>query len=320
MDKNNPLTLIQPNNVTSAKYNYSEIEENILTLMVGSLQNHMLKVNTIQKDLFGLPMISINTSEATKTNKAAYLKAAESLMKKTFSFNWKSPVDGKNRRSTGVLVSAFHNVINTSYVEITINTWAIPYLLYWGKGVGGTIFNKTIALTLKGQYAKRLYKLCKRWEDVGGFTISIKEFRQMLSLDKRYLRNTDLRNGVLNRSQKELKENADVYFNYTLAKVGSSPSYNQINFTIHGNNKKLSKVEKTDMYHAVFNIIGLAFPVHINGKAMQLTDSLADKPENLEKAYRRLTKLRNEYEYGDKKYEDVIRLVKHILKEDYNLQ
>lgn len=317
--KETAISLIQPNKVTTARYNYTAREEDILTLMVDAIQSHMTRDRIIQRDLFNQPMIVIDTKDVGSKHKSDYLKAAELLRKKDFSFEWKNPKDGKTRKTVGSLIAAHHDVRQTSIIEITINTWAIPYLLYWGKGIGGTIYNKTIALTLKGQYAKRLYKLCKRWEGKGGFSMSIEDFRKMLHIENKYILNGDLKKRVLEKSKKQLKEKADIYFEYSLEKIGGSRSYNQINLKIFGNNKNVRQDKKTEIYQIVYNIIALAFPVYKSSKAVDITDKLADNPDTLEQAYRRLTKLRNELNSGEKDLIDVIRLIKHILKTDYNI-
>lgn len=59
----------------------------------------------------------------------------------------------------GVVITTVHNIKGTNRVALTLNPWAIPFLLYYGTGVGGTRYGKNIALTLRGNYTKRLYKI-----------------------------------------------------------------------------------------------------------------------------------------------------------------
>jgi plasmid replication initiation protein len=316
-EKQKALTLIQPNKVTNAKYHFSESEENLLTLMVDAIQKHMTREKSIQTDLFNQPMITIDTKELGAGNKLHYRKALTSLRKKDISFEW---TDDKGRviETETSLIGAIHNHKETSLIDVTIQTWAIPYLVYIGKGVGGTVFNKTIALTLRGEYTKRLYKICKRWEDRGGFSMSLKEFRETLGIVDKYPKLKDLKKRVLDTSKERMQEGADVYFNYAMDKIGGSRSYNQINFTIHGNNKRKPKQEKTDMYVFVYNMLSIAFPINKSSKAMDLCDKIADKPSEFEVLYNRLKKLKNELDLGEKDVLDVGRLIKYIIKNDYS--
>lgn len=312
------INLVQPNKVTSARYNFSEREENILTLMIEALQKHMSRKHVIDTDLFGNPLLTIDVSTiGENARKSDYWKASKSLLTKTFSFEWyhkefKCKVD-----TEGVLISTIHNYRDSNKIRLTLNTWAIPYLLYWGKGVGGTIFEKTIALKLNGEYTKRMYKLCKRFEDKGGFTMSVQHFREMFKLENKYKLITNLQARVLNPARDRMKEGAEIYFEYNLSKIGGSRSYNQITFHITGNNTNLKKSEKTELYSIVYNVLCLAYPNTKSDRAMVICDKLAERPEKLAQIYNRFKKIQNEFYSKEKTITEVVPLIKHILKNDY---
>lgn len=309
------LTLVQPNKVTNARYEFSPAQEDILTLMIDAVQKHMTNEREIQTDLFGEPTISIDIEDSN--NKYNFFQAALGMTEKRFEFEWTRSQDNKNIKTAGVLVTTVHDVKQTKRLELTINKWAIPYLVYWGKGVGGTVFNKAVALTLKGEYTKRLYKLCKRWEDKGGFSMSLQEFRLMMKLEKKYSKLAELRRWVLESSIERMKDGADVYFTYSLDKIGGSRSYNQINFVVHGNNKRKGKKEKTDLYVLVYNMLCFAWPNYESSKAQEICDRIAENPDKFEELYRRMKKLKDEYDSGEKTREDLNKLIKHIIKNDY---
>lgn len=314
------LSLVQPNKVTNARQEFDERQENILTLMIDAIQKHMTKELAIETDLFGSPMIRLNMNDVDKTNKSKYLTSAIGMTKKSFEFEYTN-TEGKKEDVYGVLVTTVRDVRHSPYIEMTINQWAIPYLLYWGKGVGGTVFNKSIALILRGEYTKRLYKLCKRWEDRGGFTMSLDEFRKMMHLENKYISPKDLKRRVLNPSIDKMKEKADVYFKCAFEKIGGSRSYNQINFVVIPNQKNQpSRNEKTEMYSVCYNMITIAFPSTKSSKARDICDEIANDPDKLEQLYFRMKKLKNEIDEGGKSIKDAIPLIKYILKEDYNVK
>jgi len=314
--KTKAISLVQPNKVTNARHDYSEREQNILTLMIDAIQKHMSRETPIQTDLFNQPMVTIDTKDVGANNKQQYWESAKAMKKKDFEFEYTNP-DGKQEEVSGVLVTTVRNVRESSLIHITINTWAIPYLLFWGKGVGGTVFNKTIALTLKGEYTKRLYALCKRWEDKGGFSMSLDDFRNMMCLENKYPELKDLKKRVLDSAKERMQDGADVYFNYALDKVGGSKSYNQLHFTVHGNNKNRPKSEKTELYTFVYNMLCLAWPNYTDSRAKDLCDKLAQNPRDLESLYQRLKQLKNQMDVGDKDPKDVSNLIKYIIKNDY---
>ena len=83
------------------------------------------------------------------------------------------PPDGGNVR---VVITTVHNIKGTNRVALTLNPWAIPFLLYYGTGVGGTRYGKNIALTLRGNYTKRLYKIICSQRDRREYYYSIDQF------------------------------------------------------------------------------------------------------------------------------------------------
>ena len=313
------IELVQPNRVTNARYDFSAAQENVLTLMIDAIQKHMTKEKPIQTDLFGEPIIVVDTKELGANNKSYYWREIDEMRKKDFEFDWVRPTDNKHIKTRGSIITTIHNVRETTLIEVTINKWAIPYLLYWGKGVGGTIFNKVTALTVKGVYAKRLYKLCKRWEDQGGFSMPLDELRAMLGIEGRYKTIGNLKLRVLDAAAKELKERADVYFSYSLDKVGGSRSYNFIHIAIHANDKNRATGKKSDMYVFVYNMLTLAYPVIKSSAARDIADHISLNNEAFERLYYRLKELKKELDTGEKEVVDVVRLIKYIIKNDYGL-
>ena len=133
MKTKKPLELVQPNRVTSARHDYDVRQQNILTLMIDAVQKHISQDRGIDTDLFGEPTIVIDTADVGSNNKKHYWVSAEAMLTKTFEFEWRRPTDNRDIKTKGVLITTVHNVRGTSLLELTINKWAIPYLLYWGK-------------------------------------------------------------------------------------------------------------------------------------------------------------------------------------------
>jgi len=318
-EKISPVSLVQPNKVTNARYDYTAVQENVLTCMIEAIQKHMTREKPIDTDLFGHPTIRINASEIAKgKNKYHVLQQLRELRKKDIDFEYTNE-KGQTEDVTTGLISSFRNIRDTEFIDVEISTWAIPYLLYWGKGVGGTIFSKSIAVTLKSVYAKRLYKLCKRWEDRGGFPIDLSEFRKMLNLEDKLKRPSDLKRRVLDPAQTQLKKHADVYFEYSFEKV-KSRSYNTIHFKILSQ-KFGRKSDNTDeWWRFVYLFLCRTYPNYKNDKAQRITDQLAEDHSQLRKVYHRFMQLDDELTKGKKSAEDIIKLTKTILKQDFEIK
>ena len=145
--------LIQPNNVTFGQYSVTEWQENLLTLISDQIQQHMTREKQLPKDLFNQPVVEIKCDEAGgKNNKSKVLKEAIAMMRKNFSFRWVHPNIHQTVETFGVVITTVHNIKGTNRVALTLNPWAIPFLLYYGTGVGGTRYGKNIALTLRVEH------------------------------------------------------------------------------------------------------------------------------------------------------------------------
>ncbi len=215
------LMTIQPNNVTFGQYEISSIQENIITAISDFLQPRMtnkegLITQLLSSDTLKTDMdIHIDCNEVGgKNNKLRVTKEAKALMDKKFTFRWVVPGTKQNVETTGVVVTTVHDFKGSSKLTVSVNKWAIPYLIYYGKGVGGTVFSKKIALTLRGKYAKRIYKIICSQRDRSVFEYSIKQFRADFEVPKNY-DNAHIKSKILEPAKKAIdSSHSDVTFDY----------------------------------------------------------------------------------------------------------
>lgn len=315
----NSITLVQPNKFTMAKYDYSACQENVLTCILNELQAHMSNKKKIDRDLWGRPMVVLSANDVAQSNNKHYvIKQLKELRKVDISFTY-TRKDGKEEEVYTGLINTIRSVKESDRIEVEISLWAIPFLLYWGKGVGGTIFNKLTALTLKSIYAKRLYKICCKYKDRGGFVMNLDELREILCLEGRYSDLKDFRKRVLDRGKAELKESADLYFEYSLSKVHSR-RYNTIQFKIISDDAPKDKDKPSIHYQFVYNFLTRTYPSYTSDKAMRMTEKLSENTDRLRAAYTKFCKLDDQYTSGTKTREDIIKLTKHILKSDFDIK
>lgn len=319
--------IIQPNRVTHAKYDFTSVQEDALTIAIDAIQKHMTGEKSIKTDLFKNPIITIDVAEiAQKNNKNYVFKELTKMRKKDIEYEWERPSDGRTVKTNTGIFGAVHDVEGTSLIEVEISKWAIPWMVYWGKieegnNGGFTKFLKSTALILQGEHTKRIYKMCCRWGDKGGFTMSIDEFKEWLQISDKYPNSYDLKKRVLEPAKEELKEKSDICFEYKLEKVKSRKA-NFIRFKINKNAEyePLNKMSKSDLYVEVYNKLCKVYDVNSNGSAMEICDTLSEK--GLLKPFNeRLNRLDDQLVNG--KLEGGTNgfnmLVKWILKEDYNI-
>lgn len=277
------IMLLQTDNMTFGQYEVTPIEHNILTLINEQLQGYMTN-KTINRDLFGMPYVEINCDEAGgPRHKALVLKNIKSLEKKEFGYRWTYPGTDQKVSTKGEIIITCHDYEKTNRVGISLNPWAIPFLLYYGKGVGGTWYNKQLALSLRGDKAKRIYMiLCSKCTTKGGvFDYSIKRFKEDFKLGPSYT-NTVIKNRILEKAKEEINGIvADVWFEYELITKyplnnKRKPMADTIRFYIHTSRQsserhrlstKNKKGKDFEMYRMIITTVG----------ATQLADNIFNK-------------------------------------------
>ena len=273
MDKNNfapppvptdaDIMLIQPNNVTFSQYLSSPIQENILTLITDALQRQMTNEQQLSRDLFNQPYVTIVCDEAGGiNNKRKVVDEAKKLMKHHFTFNWKHPKLDTEIETTGVVITAIHDIKKSNKITLTINVWAIPFLIYYGIGVGGTRFNKAIALTLRGSYTKRIYKIICSQRNRTEYKYKIDKFRKDMEISDTY-DNSNINAKILAPAKERIKESgSDVWFDYEFycsnRIKGRKPKDDTILFKIHTLHPQAAGGEQGERYEFVYRWISRA--------------------------------------------------------------
>ncbi len=121
---------------------------------------------------------------------------------------------GKDIKTICPIVTAIHDVKNTSLVKVNYNRWAIPFLIWYGKDIGGTVYDKTVALTLVGKYTKRIYKLLCAYRDKNKYEYDLEKFREDFAVPKSY-KNDKIRTNILDKAKEDINNSkSEVKFDY----------------------------------------------------------------------------------------------------------
>lgn len=182
------------------------------------------------------------------------------MLNKRFSFRWLHPKMKKEIETTGgSVITNIHNIKGTNQIMVNLNPWAIPFLIYYGVGVGGTRYSKGLALGLRGNYTKRIYKIICSQRDRREYYYAISQFRKDLEIPEKHS-NNDIDRKILRPAQERIKESgSDVWFDYELICKypikGRKPKADTIIFTINTLDfpppKEIAKAE--DIRKAYFN-------------------------------------------------------------------
>lgn len=305
--------IIQPKHITHAKYDYSVTQKNIMTHIISHLQD---KMSITDQTLFNEEIIDIPLKELDKNkNYSHILTEAKEMMNKKIEYEIKR----ENGKETEIITSMISTVLHekgSPNVQFLIPSYAVPVFCYIGDGF--TKFRKLIMLTLGSVYSKNIYELCCDWEDKGGFKMKIDTFRREVNIPETY-KNSNIKQRVLEPSKKELKKHADIYFEYSLDKSKGSRSFDLINFKIISKRKHAAQSEAErdqavrSMYQEVFTFIQNLIPDQARAAVDHINAS-----DRLDECYDRITRLDDDYVSGKKDRMDLIRLIKHIFKNDFD--
>lgn len=260
-----PEYQLETKNLTLGLYDYSEVQQNVITLIQQQLEKYMTKdakEAVVRLDSMGEPYIVIDTDEASsKKNKAYVIEEVRKMFDKTITFRWRHPTWGEDIKTTCPIVTAIHDVVGKHYIKVNYNRWAIPFLIWYGKGVGGTVYDKTISLTLQGKYTKRIYKLICSYRDKDHYDYDIKQFCKDFNIAKSYTPNK-IKNLILKKAKEDIDmANSDVTFDYEIltVKLGKAkPKADKIRFYPHWKKTRnnLNK-EDTKLYSKCYRIISV---------------------------------------------------------------
>ena len=126
--------------------------------------------------------------------------------------------EGDVVHTSSVIITDVNYIEGRSDVVLAyINPRAVPFLLYCGSGIGGTQFNRDVALSLHGVYAKRIYEMLCDWgTSKSVVNVPVSEMRKMFLLSDKY-RNVDICRRILEPAKQEISASKSNYlFDYQM--------------------------------------------------------------------------------------------------------
>lgn len=279
-----PSWQMETKNLTLGNYDYTETQLNVITLIQEQLKAYMTKdasqAAEVTLDSVGEPYVVLDVDQINgRKNKQYVIDEVEKMWGKPIRFRWRHDQWGKNIKTSCPIVTAVHDVEGTSTIKINYNRWAIPFLIWYGKEVGGTFYDKTVALSISGKYTKRIYKLICAYRDHKVYKYNIDKFRDDFNISPSYS-NTKIKTRILDKAVKDVAgSNSDVTFTYEFHKEKngkSKSSVTEIWFYPKPRKKDRNKLSKEEhnTYVRVQGIIGYCgVPVD---KIVEVCDMLMD--------------------------------------------
>jgi hypothetical protein len=200
--------------------------------------------------------------------------------------------------------------------------WAIPFLIYYGIGVGGTRYNKGIALTLRGNYTKRLYKFICSQRDREFYNYNLDQFRKDFGIPESYT-TAMIQNAVLGPARDRIIESgSDVWFDYEMRAYhphrGRKPKFDTIRFVVKNKHPQPNDGQQYKQYSTVYRWVSKT--LNLSNEVPRLaTDKIFDSGR-LSELYGRIVFYEEEIATGAKTREHVENSFLKILREDFGVE
>jgi len=313
--------VIQPNAITTAHYDYTALQKNVLYTIISTVQRHMTKEKLANSDLWGNLTLELDIKDLVqKSNHTEVHNAIKGLMKKPISYYYKL-ANGNIMDVTTTMIYTMKHERGQRTITLKISQDSIPALLYIGDGF--TAYSRTIAMALPSIYAKRIYELCCRWKDRGFIRMKLTDLRAMLGIDiydgkkiavQKFKQIKELKVEVLDKSAKILKEQADYTFRYVLLKENGSRAFNVIEFWIEG--KEVTLQKEYTMYQKVMVFVQSVY--NDNKRAYEVAEHIWHKGD-IKKAADRLKRMQDDINSGKVKKHGLAAYLSTVLIKDYGV-
>ena len=319
---NDKTSIIQSNTMTSAHYDYTAIQKNVMYHIISAVQKSMTRERPADPDLWGNLTLNLDLQQLVqKSHYTEVNRAIQGLMKKPISYSYPLP-NGNIMDVTTTMIYTMKHERNSRKITLKISAESIPALLYIGHGF--TAYNKTIAISLPSVYAKRIYELCCRWRDKGYLRMKLSEFKRMLGIDiysddgkklekQKFKQIKELKTEVLDKSMRLLKEQADYSFRYTLSKENSR-AFNVIELWIEG--KEVTQQKEYEMYQNVLMFIRGIYDD--KKRAFEVTEHIYQNG-SIKKAADRFKRLQKDVDSGKVKSHGLMAYLSTVLIKEFGV-
>ena len=211
--KRRNLKVFKSNNLIEAKYKLSLNEQKLILLLASTIKPDDDDFKPIRfriTDLLNYLGFEDNTThytylrQLTEKLMTRVLKIWDLKRKTLLQINWLSSAE-------------YH--FKEGIIELCFDPKLKPFLLKLKEKF--TAYSLQIAVKFNSAYSIRIYELLKQYEKIGERTISVEELREFLGIKKEeYRRYNDFKRYVILKAYKELKEKADIYFEFEEKKKG----------------------------------------------------------------------------------------------------
>jgi len=204
------LEIRQHNALTNARYEYSELQLDLLFFLVSKLRKEQKTIvyELNIRELSNLTGKKYNPGYLHKATADMGSRVFEVLTEKSYEQLW--------------MFQRVKYLLGQGIIEIKLTEDILPFLFDLKDNF--TSYELASALRLTSKYAKRIYQLCSQWKDKGETKkYDLPEFKKMLGLldekgNEKIKQIGQLREKVLDLAVKQINEHTELHISYSLEK------------------------------------------------------------------------------------------------------
>jgi plasmid replication initiation protein len=240
------LEIRQHNALTNARYDYSELQLDVLFFLISRLRKDQPTA------IYQLPIKELSALTGKQYHFPYLRKATEAMGSRMFE------VEQENRYRQLWMFQRVDYLTGQGIIEIELSKYIVPYLFDLKDNF--TSYELQAALKLGSKYAKRIYQLCSQWKDLGETKkYDLQDFKKILGLlgekgHEKMKQLGQLRSFVLDPAVKQINEHTELHISYQLEKVGRA--FKNIVFTVKP--QALAETIPFDLVPGVATPTGLA--------------------------------------------------------------
>ena len=220
----NNKIIAQDNALTSARYEMSSLEKNIVYMVMSQLRK-----DDTAETVYYISAKELMDKSATNNSYQDFKRATEQLLGRVLQIN---RPNGNLLQATMISSAEYH--IGKGVIEIGLDPKIRPY--FFDLKQNFTTFQLQMALSLNSKYSKRLYEMLSQYKNLEELRIDVVELKRRLFLFdsktgvEQYKNWADFERRILSVAQKEICKKTDLQVKYETRKEGRR--VNQLCFII----------------------------------------------------------------------------------------
>ena len=321
MDKEKEI-ISQANEITNSMSPLDLVQKRCFYLIVQQVRKKYIETDQPTKKYENMIINMTSDTLAKARDEKHVTQAFESLAKLRDQY---FKIVTKDFKLVVGIINYAKYIEETKMYEVEVSKEILPYLVDLSRRYF-TSYNLTVAITLRHVSTQRFYELCNQYKHKAGmkFFIEADQLRNMLMLDGKYQKDSQMRKKVFDVAQKELKElydkgQCDLCFDYKpdeATKVGKKYTRYWIYIHTKETDQYQEQTFKQTQQQALY-IYKVCLSVFKRDKkyCQRVYQWLELHPDKTQEMFDKVTRWQKDY-----KGADLAKIIRFALKEDFGIQ